>query len=153
MLKVSGSTLATILWALEQEGVTEDELLCLSDPRCKKRIARILRDFRNAQLRKQGEGEKVKISIVDHFGNVVHGVGSIVEVKGTLYKVVGVKTRTMSLESYALEDYEEGEIPLWAAEVIKNRGKYTPPEEYIFVHYVWAVGEDDCYTTIVLKPL
>ena len=38
MLKVDGSTLATILWAMEQEGVTEDELLCLSDPRCKKRV-------------------------------------------------------------------------------------------------------------------
>src|SRR3989344_7887701 len=153
MLKVDGSTLATILWAMEQEGVTEDELLCLSDPRCKKRVARILRDFRNAQLRKQGENEKAKVNFVDHFGNVVNGVGSVIEIKGALCEVVGAKMRVINLESHCLEGYEEGEIPWWVEEVIKKHGKYMPPDGYNFVHYAWAVGADDCFTALVLRVL
>ena len=153
MLKVSGSTLATILWALEQEGVTEEELLCLSVPRCKKRIARTLRDFRNAQLLQQGESDGVKISLVDHTGNVTQGVGSVVDVDGVLHKVIGAKMRTINLESYALDEYEEGEVPSWISEAIDSRGEYVPPEGHNFKCYVWAVGKNDCYTALILRRL
>jgi len=153
MLKVDGSTIASVLWALEQEGVTEDELLCICDPKCKKRIARILKDFRRAQTRRQGNEPFGKLNIVDQFGNVIDGVGSRIEVKGQEFEVVGTKMRRFNFESYSLEDYEEGKVPSWIARVIENCGRYVSPQGYSFVHYPWFVGEDGCYTTLVLKEL
>ena len=77
-------------------------------------------------------------------------VGALVKQSKHRYRVVAVKMRMM-VGGCQFFSYEEGEIPLWHGDVIRNRGVFTAPEGYGFCHSGWSAGGEECFVPLILQ--
>lgn len=77
---------------------------------------------------------------------------------GTVYERAGQKYELVAIQALIPNGFgrsytEAGEVPSWVSDVIETRGKFVPPEGYMYEHFPGAGKARDCYTVLVFRKI